>query len=496
MTVPKQLILALDIGSSGVRAAFFDHGGNLLPRTLVTIDRTLTATASGGSEIDAEIAFRQVAKAVDAVLARAPKGEITHAASSCFWHSLVGVDEKGRPTTPVFGWADTRSRDAAAVLRKKLDQSEVHNRTGAQFHSSFWPAKLLWLKGGNTSRSECARFEKANYWLSLSDLILLRLTGVLSTSVSMASGTGIFDQRKCEWDDQLVKFLKIKKTNLPVIVADGATFKLSSKFVKRWPRLAETQWFPAIGDGAANNFGVGCLTKSRAALMIGTSGAMRIAYKGEPTEEIPPGLWCYRIDSERVIIGGALSDGGGLYDLLKRNLRIDMSDEAIGNEMARRGADAHGLTVMPFFFGERSTGYHENARGAILGLNASHDGIDVLQATMEAVAFRFAEIFDGLKKTAKIDEIVLSGGALNASPVWKQIIADVLGRDLTVLNVPEASLRGACLLALESLGKIDAIDTSSEEIKKLAFHPECHSIYKRARKRHRSVYNRLFNEQK
>jgi len=493
--VPKELTLAIDLGSSSVRAALFDSAANLVSNTLVRRQCHFAQTPLGAYEIDANEAIERVVETINDVLARAVKlkGEITHAAWCTFWHSLVGVDEKGRPTTPVFGWADTRSRDAAAVLHKEFNEPDIHNRTGARFHSSFWPAKILWLKGRYTGASDRAPFAKPNYWLSLSDLILFRLTGVLSTSVSMASSTGIFDQRECVWDDQLLKFLKIKKTSLPAVAADGATFKLNSKFAKRWPRLAETQWFPAIGDGAANNFGSGCMTKSRAALMIGTSGAMRIAYKGEPPEEIPPGLWCYRIDRERVIIGGALSDGGGLYELLKRNLRIDMSDEAIGNEMARRGADAHGLTVMPFFFGERSTGYHENARGAILGLNASHDGIDILQAAMESVAFRFAEIFDQLKKVTRIKEIVLSGGAIENSPVWKQILADILGRDLLVSDAPEASLRGACLLALESLGKIEEIDSFTKEDARLAFHPKCHKIYKLARKRHKNAYEELMS---
>ena len=149
-------------------------------------------------------------------------------------------------------------------------------------------------------------------WLSLSDLIALRLFGEAATGVSMASATGIFDIRTCGWDTELLRFLKIKPANLPEIVSDDAqTLQLNSKFVKRWPRLKSSLWLSAIGDGAANNIGAGCVTKTKAALMIGTSGAMRVAYKGSPPDKIPNGLWCYRIDRRHVIIGGALSDGGG-----------------------------------------------------------------------------------------------------------------------------------------------------------------------------------------
>ena len=313
----------------------------------------------------------------------------------------------------------------------------------------------------------------------------------------MASATGIFDQRKCEWDAKLLRFLKLREDKFPTIAArvDDA-FMLSTRFQKRWPRLQNARWLSSIGDGAANNIGAGCTTKSRAALMIGTSGAMRVAYEGEPTAKLPSGLWSYRIDRKRVIVGGALSDGGGLYQWLKENLKLDLSDEDIAAEIARRGADAHGLTAMPFFFGERSTGYNENARGSILGLTTSHDAIDILQAAMEAVAFRFAEVFDQMKQVSTIEEIVASGGALDNSPTWTQIIADVLGRDLLVSKAPEASLHGAVLLALESIGKIKNLEEVSTVLYPKQFHPKCHKIYKAARKRHVAAYERLLNHKK
>lgn len=496
LTLSKELILALDIGTSSVRAALYDAAGEVLPQTMVKHERTLTATDDGGAEIDAEEAFDQVVAAVDEVLDKAPKGEITHVAASCFWHSLVGVDAKGKPTTKVFGWADTRSREQVSVLRKNFDEAGAHNRTGARFHSSFWPAKLLWLRGSDMIGRECAPFSNTDVWLSLSDYILLKLTGTLTTSVSMASATGILDIRKCDWDADLARFLKLKSHNFPSIAADDATFRLNPKFSKRWPRLAATEWFPAIGDGAANNIGAGCVKKSKAALMIGTSGAMRVAYKGKPPAKLPPGLWCYRVDRRRVIIGGALSDGGGLYRWLRDNLRLRADDDKAEAEIAKRPPAGHGLIFLPFLAGERSTGYHENATGAILGLHSSTDTIDIVQAALESVAYRFAEVFDQLNDVVRIREIVASGGALRESPVWTQIIADVLGRNLTLPDTREASSRGAVLLALETTGKIKNI----EEIrtpKGQSFSTEKarRNLYKAARKRLSAFYKTYLDQQ-
>lgn len=491
----QELILGLDIGTSSVRAALYDSKGNMLPETLVKNQRSLTSTDDGGAEIDAELALRQIVRAIDDVLARSSdvEGEVTHVATSTFWHSLVGVDVKGRPTTKVFGWADTRSREYTDVLRRKLNEIETHNRTGARFHSSFWPAKLLWLK-----KQFPEVVAQTSQWLSLSDLIALRLFGTAVTSISMASATGLFDISECDWDPALLKFLKVKLSALPGISNnDSETFKLIPKYSKRWPRLKKTGWFLAIGDGAANNIGAGCVKRSKAALMIGTSGAMRVAYRGTPPKSIPTGLWCYRIDRKRVIIGGALSDGGGLYQWLKENLKLTGSDDRIEDEIANRDPAAHGLIVLPFFAGERSTGYNEGATGAILGTRSSTDAIDIVQAALESVAYRFLEIFDQLISTCPLSEIIASGGALRQSPVWTQMIADVIGRTLTLPESREASMRGAVLLALESTGKIKKLeDVPTPSGKKFLAQKSRKALYAAARKRHQDAYKLLIDREK
>lgn len=486
----NSLILVLDIGTSSVRAALYDFAGNVLPATMVKNERQLTATEDGGAEIDASEAFAQIEKAIDDVLekSKAVRGEILYAAASSFWHSLVGVDAKGKPTTKVFGWADTRSRDCVAVLRKKFDELAIHNRTGARFHSSFWTAKLLWLQ--NEQREV---FKRTAKWLSFSDYVALKLFGKAQTSVSMASATGIFDIRKNIWDAELIEFLKIKSENLPEIVEkDSQTFQLNSKYKKRWERLKNVECFTAIGDGAANNIGAGCTEKSKAALMIGTSGAIRVAFAGDVPEKIPGGLWCYRIDRKRLILGGALSDGGGLYRWLKDNFRLKENDNATEKEIEMRVPDSHGLTFLPFLAGERSTGYHENAHGAILGLKSATDTIDIVQAALESVAYRFAEIYEQLNDVAKIKEIIASGGALRESPVWTQIITDVLANNMSLPDVREASSRGAVLLALESLGKIESIEKQhTPNGREFKFDKNRHAIYLEARKRHEDFYKLL-----
>lgn len=468
-----------------MRAAIYDARGERLPDTFVKNERQIEFTEQGGAEIDAERAFAQVVEAVDEVLALVPEQaeKIEYVATSCFWHSLVGVDADGNAVTPVLTWADTRAKDVVQNLRDRLNENEVHNRTGARFHASFWTAKLLWYR-----TEQVDIFSKVAQWLSFSDYIALRLSGSAVTSVSMASGTGIFDITKCEWDTELSGFLGLSNDHLPTVTGDAETFTTN-----HWPQIANAKWFPAIADGAANNIGAGCVTKEKAALMIGTSGAMRIAYVGEPPADIPPGLWCYRIDRRRVIIGGALSDGGGLYAWLKHTLKVTEIDDEIEGEISLRAPDSHGLTFMPFLSGERSTGYHEDATGAVLGLTQNTTAVEIVHAAMESVAYRFAEIFEQLQTVCPVAEIVASGGALRESQVWTQIIADVFGRELTLPDTREASSRGAVLLALETIGKIESIEkTDTPTGAYFDFDRDNHEVYRKARERHEMFYKKIY----
>ncbi len=456
---------------------------------MVKNSRTLTATADGGFEIDAADSLEQVIGAIDDLMrVSGPNVDrIEFAAVSSFWHSIVGVDRNGEPTTKLFAWAETRPAQYVSQLKNALDEAKVHSRTGCPFHSSYWPAKLLWIR-----ESFPDAYSRTVKWLSFPDFLGLKLFGNDETSLSMASGTGLFDIRKLRWDSELLSHLELNPSHFPAISEPGKTFHLNAGFEMRWQALKEVRWFPAVGDGAANNVGAGCLTESKAALMIGTSGAMRVAYEGPPPDEIPGGLWCYRIDYKRVVIGGAISDGGGLYRWLKDNLRLSEDDDAIEDLIATRKPAAHGLTFLPFLAGERSTGYNDYATGAILGLRSAHDQIDIVQAALESVAYRFADIYERLSSVLPIKEIIASGGALRESPVWTQIICDVFGIGMTLPSTREASSRGVVLLASESVGLISAdCGVEYQDAAEFSANPANAEAYALARKRHEEFYRLL-----
>jgi gluconokinase len=482
------VLLGIDVGTSGVRAALFDEGGCEVPGTSAQNSRDLS-TRSGFAELDAEDAFQLVAQTIDDLLAL-PHSVTTHIeliSISCFWHSLMGVDASGQAVTPILSWADTRSVKAANELRARFSEREIHARTGCRFHPSYWPAKLMWL------REELSSSFLSRSWLGFGEYLALRLCGQTAASVSMASATGLLNQRTCDWDYDLVHALKISTDTLPEVAPSNQTLGLlREEFVVRWPQLTDARLCPAIGDGAANNIGADCYSKEKAALMVGTSGALRVLYDGEPPEELPGALWCYRADRRRVVVGGALSDGGGLYRWLTESLAFAEDSESLQNALARIEPDAHGLTVLPFWAGERSTGWTADARGALLGLSMQTQPLDILRAAMEAVAYRFALILKALDTISPGADVFASGNALRKSPLWVQILSDVLNRPVHLSGMTEASTRGAALLALEAAGKIQTIEEFSVPVETV-FKPDAsrHARYLEGLERQQSVYDLL-----
>ncbi len=483
-------LLGLDIGTSGVRATLFDDKGGEITGASIRINSP-TLTLGPAGFIAANSLLEQVAQTLDALFAKLyePTLRIELISIACFWHSLVGIDDAERPTTPVLGWSDTRAAKATEVLRGKLDEARFHARTGCRFHPSYWPAKLLRLK-----TDEPATWRRTTRWLSFSDYLALKFFGETAISVSMASGTGLLDQRSCEWDTELLHALSVPAETLPQIATTTQTLQtLNNSYAARWPQLSEARLFPAIGDGAANNIGEGCVTTESFALMIGTSGAMRVMMEDVPPAEIPSALWCYRADRNRVVLGGALSDGGGLYNLIRDSLLYGYDSQTIEDELACLQPDSHGLTVLPFWMGERSPGWNPSAHGGVFGMTLATQPIEILRAAMEAVAYRFALVASALDRFAPGARVVASGNALRSSPTWTQIVADVLGRPLVLSERTEASTRGAALLALEAAGKIDSISDFPVSVA-TTFEPDmsCHERYQEGLNRQQHLYDRVF----
>jgi gluconokinase len=441
------MVIALDVGTSSARASVYDAAGRVVAGRFHQAPYQPTVTPDGGVEHDPALLLDAVATCLDAVTANAGVDERLHAVGvTTFWHGLLGIDAAGRAVTPVYTWADSRASADAARLRQELDEDALHARTGCHAHASYWPAKLRWL--GRERPRELARVAR---WGSFGEYLELALFGEAATSVSMASGTGLFDVRACTWDAEAVAAAGIDPSRLfPLVDRTEGRRGLRPPWAERWPALRAIPWYPAVGDGAAGNVGSDCLSGDRIALNVGTSAALRTV---PPSDVTPPrGLWRYAVDRKTPLLGGATSEGGNVVAWCRDVLRLP-DDDAVERALAERAADSHRLTVLPFLAGERAPGWRAAKRAVIAGLSLDTSALDIAQAAMEAVALRLALVYRLLAPHASAAHlIVASGGAATRSRAWTQILADALGHAVTWSQEPEATSRGAALLALDALG--------------------------------------------
>lgn len=481
------LVLALDVGTSSVRALLYDSRGRALEDVQSHRPYSPRTGADGTSEVDPERLLRLTSAAIDEVLAGAGTraARIEAVGVSTFWHGLLAASPEGEPLTPLLLWSDTRSWEEAERLRSEVDAEAVRVRTGCPVHPSYWPSKLRWLRG---RRPEL--WAREVRWLSFGDFLQQRLFGRLGTSLSMASGTGLLNTERRRWDEAMLALVGIDEGALPPfrVLETG----LVRSRARRWPALASIPWLDAAGDGALANLGSGCADASQRSLTVGTSGALRVL--GPKLGRPPAGLWRYLLDSRREVVGGALSNGGNLFAWLSRTLQV--AEPALERALARQRPGGHGLTFLPLLAGERAPGYASRASGAIAGLTQATTPVDIVRAGLEAVAIEFARV-DGRLDAGGLprpSRVVASGAGLLRSPAWMQIMADALGRPLAQSAEPEASSRGAALLALEQIG--EAANDRQEVPVRRTFEPSLttNGVYRQEMARQEALYRVLIQE--
>ncbi len=488
-------ILALDVGTSSTRALLFDATGNTLPNVLAQRPYHLTTSNEGEVSVDPDALVAVVAQTIDDGLEMAGSlaTHIGAVALDTFWHSLMGVDADNRPLTPLIIWEDTRPHAAALELRRMLDEAAIHARTGARFHASYWPAKLRWLA---THAPET--FARVAQWLSFGEYLSRHFLGRSVCSLSMASGTGMVQTRSCTWDTELMNVLDVRPEQLsPLGDLHESVQGLTPTYASAWPALRNVPWFPATGDGAAACVGSGCASLENWSVTIGTSSAIRVVVP--PEQVIPPlGLWLYLIDSKRAVLGGALSQGGNLLSWLESVLTLPALAEA-ESLVAALPPDGHGLTILPFIAGERSLGWHANARMTISGIQAHLSPADLLRAGMEALAYQLAAVYEQVSQAVPrgkaAPKMIGSGGALLGSRTLGQIVADSLGVAISPSLDHEASARGAALLALEAMGILPDVAQVPPHLES-PIQPDAqkHAVYRKATERQQKLYRALLEE--
>lgn len=483
--------LGIDLGTSSVKCAAVNQAGDLLD--ISSRPYPAETDQPAWKTQNPEDIYQGMVLAVRDLLDQGDlqAGDCRGASIGCALHGLLALDGAEQPLTPVYTWADDRADPQAADVKGTAEELELYRITGCPAHGMYPLYKILWLR---ENRPEVLL--GAERLVSVKEYLFARLTGEYLVDPSLASGSGLLDIHRLAWHpgaldragitDDLLSPLADPRQSRPL--KDGG-FRNRTGFSPGLPLILGSS------DAVNSTLGAGAVLPGQATCMIGSSGAYRMI-SPQPRLSPGPSTWCYGLDQDHWLVGGALNNGGLALSWLKESLRVpgwDTGelgfDELVGlAEQAEPGC--RGLFCLPLFAGERSPGWNLQARGVFFGLGIDHDLRHLARAVLEGIAYRLRTLDDALEGlTGEIREVRASGG-FTRSPFWSQLTSDVLGRPLDLPADGDTSARGSAFWALlADRPSLTLADFGNMVEVTTAFHPrpELSALYQRGYRLHREL---------
>ena len=441
------LVVGIDIGSGGTRAAVYDVSGREVGKLNHKETHSFTVDDDGTSTIDADQIVEEIRASLAAVLTTSPlPGQVRAIGFDTFASTLVAVDAAGNALTPCITYADTRCHAQVERLAGTLDVDALHERTGARLHSSFTAPRLAWLR-----EEQPEVFARTARFMALGEYVALKLLGTAALGTASAAWSGMIDRRTGLYVPELLEAVGVDADMMgPALDPSDALPVDGTPLAAEFPQLREAVWLPVIGDGLAANLGIGALGEGTWGISTATSGAIRQLLSTEiPT--LPSGLWAYRVDQQRTLVGSAMSDCGRVLDWCRNELAMPFDIDATDTATLFSGPPSQGTPlVIPFFSGERGTKWRGSSRAMFANVGASTTWKDMLLGAMEGVALSFLRIADQMREAGgEPERIVLSGGMTGAVPGWLHLLSDALAMPIDHVAVSRSTMRGAAVMALE-----------------------------------------------
>ncbi|MCI2237311.1 gluconokinase [Paenibacillus sp. TRM 82003] len=472
--MPEQntpVVLGVDLGTTSTKVVAFDAAGR--ERASAGAGYSLREPAPGHVELGAEDVLRAAVRATRDAAARASAAgcAVAGISFSSAMHSLVGLGARDELLTQVITWADTRATEEAEELRPTDLGRSLHRATGTPVHPMSPLVKLVHLQ-----RHEPALFAAVRTWVQVKDLLVRRWTGQWVTDRSTASATGMVDLATGDWSADALRVAGVSPVQLPPVVPVTALAgTLTATAAEELDLPASTPVFAGGADGPLANLGVGAVVPGTAALSIGTSGALRVAARA-PRVDAAGRTFCYSLTDDLWVVGGATTNGGVVLRWLAETLTPDLSfvagelgeapEESLIDLAAGVPAGADGLLMLPHLLSERAPQWSALTSGVLVGLQRRHGRAHFVRAALEGVCQQLALVADSVEDAgSEITEIRATGGFAR-SAVWRQLLADVLGRPLSfAAGGQEGSSFGAALVGHHALGNLDMVEAARREVR-------------------------------
>ncbi|MED4071505.1 gluconokinase [Priestia endophytica] len=465
----EKYVLGVDIGTTSTKAVLFSPAGKVIEKH--GVEYPLFSPTPATAEQDPEVIFAAVIESIKEAVAKSNVNaeDIVCVSFSSAMHSIVAVDKKGEPLTKCITWADNRSAHWAQKIMDEYNGHEIYLRTGTPVHPMAPLSKLLWLKEEHNEL-----FSAVHKFVSIKEYVFYKLFHEYVVDYSIASATGMFNLRNLDWDEEALEVAGVTKDHLskPVSTTYSLT-GLDEKFAQETGLLASTPFVVGASDGVLSNLGVDAIDPGVVAVTIGTSGAIR-AVTNKPVTDPKGRIFCYALTDDHWVIGGPVNNGGMIFRWVRDQLgeqEIQKAKELGKNsydlltEMASNvKAGAEGLIFHPYLAGERAPLWDANARGSFFGLGLHHKREHMVRAVLEGILFNLYTVLLALSELIGEPKKIKATGGFARSEVWRQMMADIFGQEVTVPESFESSCLGAALLGLYSIGEIDSLNAVSSMV--------------------------------
>ena len=480
----KTVYIGSDIGTSSVKTVIYDKNFKQIDK--ISQKYSLISNQKNQAELDPDEVYNSVIKTLETVIQKCNNSnfKVEFISFSSALHSMIIVDENNQPLTNCLTWADTRAKDISGDFKAFYKNNSVYSRTGCPYHSIYLPAKILWFKQNKTDI-----FNQAEKFISIKEYIIYKLTKKYSIDYSVASGSGLLNINNKKWDNKLLSFLGIDKSQLSRLVDIYKTYKIkNTELLKGIPLVV------GGGDGPLANLGEQALAKNQFAATLGTSGAIRVFSDRPVIDADKQSIWCYLLDKNTYLPGGAINNGGIVLEWIKKNFFESADDyyKLIDQYIDEVPTGSKDLFFLPFLTGERSPNWNPDARGIIFGLDYNHSKKELIKAAIEGISYRMRTIKEALEaNSSTCNEIILNGGATQSKP-WMQLLADIFNARVIVHENEEAAALGAAMIGVVALGIYD--DYNSIEFdheKRIVLEPDKKSAkkYNQLYKFHKELYD-------
>jgi glycerol kinase len=436
-------ILAIDQGTTSTRGFVLDEAGGLRP--VASLSHRQIHPGPGRVEHDPDELLRNVSACLAA--AAADPGIVAVGIDNQ-GESCLGWDaETGAAISPVIVWQDDRTSAVTDRLRAEGHGALVRARAGLPLDPYFSASKLAWI----LEQIPAAKALQARGRLRLGTTDAFfrdRLTGRFETDVTTASRTSLMNLATCAWDLELCGLFGVPPETLPAITPSTGALGTVAVGGRRLPLTA------SVVDQQASLYGNGCRAAGDVKITFGT-GAFALAVTGttpllEGTRALPTVAWqaageppLYALDGGVYSAAAAVNWAGGI------GLLADPGEFA---DFAHPSAAARGIVFVPALAGLACPHWNRAARGAWMGLSAETTRADLVQALLEGIAFRMAEVIAEMQRHVALAEPIRIDGGMSANRWFCQQLADALGRPLVVSDNPELTALGTALLARAGIG--------------------------------------------